>query len=127
MKYIFGKARHIEIFEQQYWIPQNEMFVIGNMSDFYDLIKTSEGRIMVRNMREFENEIIAESLEQLQIIIDEIIEPWIGNEHEFILPRTSENLNWYKQYISRNKNKENYHLSFWVNFAFREFDIRWDV
>lgn len=70
---------------------------------------------------------IAENLIQLNNIINKIKAIWDNHQNEMFLKRNEQNLEFYNQFVIFIHKIKNIDSNFWIDFAFKELDIRYEV
>lgn len=129
-KFQFGVLRSFSLLEEN--DPEFGKIIggeklIGTVNDLYDLMVDKNQNIVIRDMPGNARQVIASSEKSLIKMLKEITIPWKLYPDALVLPPTDENKNWLKKFINKQKKLNNNALPFWVEYAFRELDIRWEI
>jgi hypothetical protein len=100
---------------------------INAMSPLLQLSEKSSGPVFVFDEMDTELVRLANNRMELLQILEWIGECWNSYSAEMFLPRNPETIAQYRQFVQKIKEVPGIDAAYWIDFAFKELDIRYEV
>jgi hypothetical protein len=124
-----GYDSYLRAFDVAKRVEKNFIVIgsINGMSPLLQLSNDSSGPVFIFDERQFELVRLANLKSELTQILGWIEECWNDHKAEMFLPRNPETIEQYRQFIEKIKSVPGIDPGYWIDFAFKELDIRYEM